>query len=507
MCYINNMLPSIQPRKPSPFASCPAMPSLSWPLPTRQLHASGLLPLTAYLLIFICLFAPYPTWAAEAFPLYPCLRANVQFWESIYSRYTTTQGVLHDTDDLSRVYGVVDLVDWEENDSARINKERIAAAKERIIDILTELGDGKQPVNAEEKRIAALFPRQRHTSFHKARENLRVQIGQKDRYYKGLIRSGKYMAHFKQYFASQGLPKDLAYLPHVESSFNPTAYSKVGAAGLWQFTRTTGQEYMRVDDLVDERLDPYLATQAAARLLKQNYNQLGSWPLALTAYNHGRAGMQRALNEMGSYENIFTSYRQGSFQFASRNFYSEFLAAMRVAKRMEAMAIIPFEKPEATITLRLKEATPAARLQSSFGISSGDLARLNPALQEPILSGRRPAPKGFLLRLPAQSKLAAAGKQQVSQAVKAKPNKTRPAVMSPGRVSTTSQKPLSQHHRVRKGDTTFSIARRYGISPQDLMAANGRNAQAAIRIGETLRIPSGPARQMNKESTATLPIN
>ena len=83
-------------------------------------------------------------------------------------------------------------------------------------------------------------------------------------------------------------------LPHVESSFNAAAYSKVGAAGLWQFMRSTGRRYMRVDDAVDERLDPYRSTEAAAQLLAYNYRVLGSWPLALTAYNHGAAGMRRA---------------------------------------------------------------------------------------------------------------------------------------------------------------------------------------------------------------------
>ena len=90
---------------------------------------------------------------------------------------------------------------------------------------------------------------------------------------------------------------------------------------------------MTTTQLIDERADPYVATQAAAQVLKDNYAALQSWPLALTAYNYGRAGMVRAAGEHGSYENIFNSYSQGYFKFASRNFYSEFLAAMRVAKR------------------------------------------------------------------------------------------------------------------------------------------------------------------------------
>ena len=90
-----------------------------------------------------------------------------------------------------------------------------------------------------------------------------------------------------------GLPTELAALPHVESSFNTYAYSKVGAAGMWQFMRGTGRRFLRIDAAVDERLDPYRSTEAAASFLEQNYIVLGSWPLALTAYNHGAGGMKR----------------------------------------------------------------------------------------------------------------------------------------------------------------------------------------------------------------------
>lgn len=341
--------------------------------------------------------------AGENFPLYPCLRNNVKFWEDVYSRYSTRQGILHDTDDLSRVYAVIDLVDWEATDSARINNERIKAAKGRIAAVLDALGSGIAPRTPEEQRIASLFPKTRHTSFHEARENIRLQIGQSDRFLEGLIRSGKYMQQFRKIFAAQGLPAELVYLPHVESSFNPKAYSKVGAAGLWQFTRSTGKEYLAINPLIDERYDPYLATQAAARLLKENYDLLQSWPLALTAYNCGRSGMLRAVRAMGSYEKVFTSYSEGGFQFASRNFYSEFLAAMRVAKRMGGNPKIPFERPEATAVLQLKNDVSIGQLRTMYRVSAETFARLNPALQQPVLTGEKAVPKGYLVRLPAAS--------------------------------------------------------------------------------------------------------
>ena len=129
------------------------------------------------------------------------------------------------------------------------------------------------------------------------------------------------------------LPEELSVLPHVESSFQLRAYSSAGAAGIWQFTRGTGRLFMRVGYDVDERRDPILATYGAAKLLKKNYEVVGSWPLAITAYNHGLRGMQRAKKRHGTnIVKIIENYRSRTFGFASRNFYPEFLAALHVVK-------------------------------------------------------------------------------------------------------------------------------------------------------------------------------
>lgn len=435
----------------------------------------------------LCLAAT-KSFAAESFPLYPCISANVKFWEAVYSRYTTRQGILHDIDDLSRVYAVIDLEDWDAPGSAQINSERIKEAKSRINDILTELGSGKKPTTQEEKKIAALFLQSSHANYHEARENIRMQVGQQDRFYKGLIRSGKYLAHFQQFFISQGLPAELAYLPHVESSFNPKAYSKVGAAGLWQFTRSTGKEYLTINELVDERYDPYLATQAAAKMLKENYARLETWPLAITAYNYGRSGMLRAVSEQGNYENIFKFYRQGYFRFASRNFYSEFLAATRVANRLATDPRVPFNRPETTITFRIKEDMPLARLRNAYRISPQEFARLNAALMEPVLDGRKPIPKGYLARLPADKR------QLVQQLTTTLENQAaKPEV--PPRNKFEPAKPIASY-TVQKGDTLSSIARQFRLSPQSLLAANNRNGLAEIRIGDKLIIPVATSKNL-----------
>src|SRR5213076_396741 len=157
---------------------------------------------------------------------------------------------------------------------------------------------------------------------HAATEDVRFQLGQADRFRAGLIRSGAWETHIAQVLANLGLPAELAVLPHVESSFNPAAYSKVGAAGLWQFMRSMGRRYMRIDSAVDYRLDPFRSTEAAAQLL---------------AYNHGTAGVRRAKETLGTDDiaRIVRSYSSRTFGFASRNFYVSFLAALDIDRNPE----------------------------------------------------------------------------------------------------------------------------------------------------------------------------
>ena len=176
-------------------------------------------------------------------------------------------------------------------------------------------------------------------------EDIRFQLGQADRFRSGLIRSGAWETHIAETLANLGLPAELAVLPHVESSFNPRAYSKVGAAGLWQFMRSTGRRYMRIDAAVDDRLDPFRSTEAAAQLLAYNYRVLGSWPLALTAYNHGTAGVRHAKETLATDDivRIVRSYTSRTFGFASRNFYVSFLAALEIDRNPRAVFRIAAE--------------------------------------------------------------------------------------------------------------------------------------------------------------------
>ena len=265
----------------------------------------------------------------------------MNFWIRVYTEVTTNEGFLHDERNLAVVYDTLKFgAGSSSRDRQRMvddRRDRHIAALRRIIAALpTEAG--REALSAEDKRLLALWGPNPSPSFsRKRRTRIRFQLGQADRFKEGLIRSSSWETHIAETFANQGLPPELAVLPHVESSFNAAAYSKVGAAGLWQFMRSTGRRYMRVDDAVDERLDPYRSTEAAAQLLAYNYRVLGSWPLALTAYNHGAAGMRRAKESVGTddFVKINRTYNSRTFGFASRNFFPSFLAALTIDENPE----------------------------------------------------------------------------------------------------------------------------------------------------------------------------
>jgi len=413
------------------------------------------------------------------FPTYPIIEANVQFWQDVYGKYSSRQGILHDKDNLAIVYGIIDLVDWNTPGATRINKELIKLARHRYKNILTDLAGGQKPRTGEEKRVAALFPPAKHTRYLKARDNIRLQIGQKDRFLKGVIRSGAYMPNLQAIFRAHNMPVELAYLPHVESSFNPKAHSKAGAVGLWQFTRGTGRGFMTINSVLDERYDPFLSSQAAAKLLKKNYRQLGSWPLALTAYNYGRAGMVRALRTQKTYENIFKNHKTRIFKFASRNFYSEFVAALRVARKLEKDRSIIRDHPTATVSIRMDGYADTGKIRRYFKLSRKDFARFNPALRDPVLKGKKYIPKGYLLRLPA----------------------TKLIRQRAGKLGTRfyHSRQIRDHvYTVRKGDTIGSIGRRFGVSTRALIRANNLNRKATIRIGRKLVLPKAKTVKRSK---------
>lgn len=421
---------------------------------------------------------------SDPFPVYPSIRENVAFWQDIYGKYHSTQGLIHDNRDLSVVYEVIRFENTWEHGARKRNRDRIKKAKQKYKKILAHLAKGK-PRNDEERRVAALFgPTAKPADFREARENIRFQLGQKDIFETGLVRSGYYLDQIKEILTKHGVPEDLAYLPHVESSFNYKAYSKFGAAGIWQFTRSTGKQFMTVDYALDERRDPIRATQAAARLLKQNYQKLGNWPMAITAYNHGVNGMLRAREAKGDYEAVFNEYDGRLFKFASRNFYSEFLAAREVAENYRRyFGPLRFAAPIRGHEVELPGYAHVDELVRHLKVDMQTFKELNPGLREPVYSGQKYIPKGYRVRLPVQKKVMAL------------------AANIPADILKEGQK-RSSFYVVRRGDTAGIIARRHGIKLGELILANQLDSRATIYAGQNLRIPQADERVVQLASVA-----
>jgi membrane-bound lytic murein transglycosylase D len=341
--------------------------------------------------------------ASSAVPRPAELERDVRFWVRVYSEITTDAGFLHDERDLSVVYATLR---FPPKTLSRERQPVVDRERTRYVNALRRIASGASPLSAEEERVREMWgPNTSAVELSEAAERIRFQLGQADRFRAGLERSGKWQEYIAATFARYNLPPELVVLPHVESSFNPAAYSKVGAAGMWQFMRSTGRRYMRIDEAVDERLDPYRATEAAAQLLSYNYRLLGSWPLALTAYNHGAAGMRRAKEAMGTDDiaTIVRRHRSPSFGFASRNFYVSFLAALEIDSKPERyFADIKLSSPIRFQEIELPARITASALTRALGIDPVVLNEFNPAVRPAVWQGKRSLPKGYRVYLPAE---------------------------------------------------------------------------------------------------------
>jgi membrane-bound lytic murein transglycosylase D len=302
----------------------------------------------------------------RSFPVPDGLEGAVNFWKQIFAQYSTNEVVLFDPLDPVTIYNVVRASDNEEG-RALLDRERA-----RVI--------AEYDLGADETRI-------------------RSQRGAKEHFAEGLKIAGRYISEMKKIFRAEGLPVELAYLPLVESSFNIRARSGAGAVGMWQFMPDTGKKFLRIDGNIDERRDPFESTKAAARLLKENYQLLGNWPLAITAYNHGTDGMFRGIKAVESDDivDLIRQYRSPTFGFASKNFYAEFLAVVELTTNKDTY--FPFLRTHSPVSLRevaTKRAMPLRSVLTPSAISPSDFFEWNPALD----SAATMLPAGYRIKLP-----------------------------------------------------------------------------------------------------------
>ena len=414
------------------------------------------------------------------FPRPAELEPDIGFWVMVFTEYTSDQGVLHDNANLAVVYEHLDI---PASVSRRERNRRAELRRKHYKSVLGTLAGGKRDkLTAEEKRVLDLWPANvSNKTLGDARNRIRYQQGLSDRFRTGLERAGRYRAHVNNEFTKLGVPVELAALPHVESSYNPDARSHVGASGIWQFTRSTARRFLQVDHVLDERNDPYTATEAAGRLLAYNYSIAGNWPMAITAYNHGLSGARRAMRQFGdtAYVKILREYRGRTFGFASRNFYVAFLAAMQIDQNPDSYfpGIVP-HSPIDYVTVALPAYVSADSVSSALGVSRRDLARHNPALQSTIWQGSKHLPKGYEVKVPRNLV-----NGSMTELIAALPPEQMFAKQLP-----------DLFHTVARGDTLSEIAEEYDTRVSTLVALNSLGSSHRIRAGQKIRLPAaGPA--------------
>ena len=429
------------------------------------LHPRGRLKITLLSFILASLSGLSLAQTTDLFPRPEELEPAINFWVRVYTEVDTQSGFLHDSQNLAVVY-----------QSLARNRRQIESARERIQIDLRTLATGKRSnLTPSQQQVLALWPADvSNQTLRAATSNVRWQLGQSDRFLGGLERSGAYRAHIDNVVREKQLPPELRVLPHVESSFNPGARSSAAATGMWQFTRATGQRFMRIDHVVDERMDPYLATNAAMSLLEYNYSVLGTWPLALTAYNHGVGGITRAVRQIGStdIEKIIANYNGRAFGFASRNFYPQFLAVLQVENDAgRYFGEVRLNPAPDFREVEIDSFIDAEVFARSIGTSLEQLQADNRALRPVVWEGNKRIPKGFMLKVRAA----------------AVPSGDLLA-MVPADFKFPVQTPDIAYVVIR-GDSLSVIASRFNTSVSRLVSLNALASRNRIAIGQRLLLP------------------
>jgi len=287
----------------------------------------------------------------EDFVITPYFKPNVYFWFSIYTQYTSQQVVIHDKNSLDIVYNIIDYSELHKSKINRYAKAKLQAQlsleyTRRLKKILYKFAKSIKKLNSEElgilksiKKSPLKIPKSwkaKKRFFRKLAAGVRTQTGQRNMIYQGVLRSMPYLSFLKRQLKSFRLPKELLAISFLESSFNPNAESRVGAAGAWQFMPYIGGLFMpKRTKHVDYRLNPVISSLSAFHLLRQNKMILKRWDLAIPAYNSGTKHYVKARRKYKKAKNFNLEYvlrknKTAHIGFASKNFYAEFLALVHV---------------------------------------------------------------------------------------------------------------------------------------------------------------------------------
>lgn len=324
----------------------------------------------------------------------PQLGPRIEFWTQLFTQYHEGQRIVCSLKTPNKIYFTVDAPETE------YREFRYAVGRALL---------GRKPLNdldrALHRAVAALTPEDK-TQLQRdlIRGELGCLRGIRERIAEGIARGAEYLPAFEKAFRDAGLPAELSRLALVESQFRNDAVSRSLAVGMWQFLAPTARQYgLHVTAAIDERRDPFLSVQAAAKYLRDAAQALhGNLPLAITSYNRGIAGVEydaRVSRSVDLHHIVERAHGNG-FGFDVANYYPEFLAAVEIVrKREQYFPGLNNEKLPAFEELRTPRAVSFAKALACSGLSKEDFLRLNPALLRPVTTGRLPIPKGTLLRV------------------------------------------------------------------------------------------------------------
>jgi membrane-bound lytic murein transglycosylase D len=339
------------------------------------------------------------------------------------------------------------------------------------------LGLSERPVNAAQYEI----PFEMNDHVERWVEFFTTGRG-RDRFAIYLQRAGRYEAMIREKARDAHLPEDLLYLAMIESGMNPNAYSRARAVGLWQFIASTGRAYgLEISYWMDERRDPYRATDAAIAHLGDLYERFGSWYLAAAAYNAGPGRVSRGIRRTGS-ENFWDLSDARVLRSETRNYVPKLLAAAMIARNAEEYGFGDVEPvpPLEFDVVHVPDATSFDVLADAAEVTEAEIRDLNPHFPRQVT----PPDRAVDLRVP------------VGQAAIFASNYARvPA----------SERVTWLEHRVTRGQTLGAIANRYGTSVTAIRATNNNVSPRRLQIGQRLVIPRSRAARLASSGPASTP--
>lgn len=411
------------------------------------------------------LFVPVIHILADDFDVPAGIEQDVEFWKKVYGEWDSHQVVFYD-EVAKVVYDTLSLPPVEGQISSPRFKDRVDERLKELSLILKRIDAGVRPdpMSSLYRSVLDIVEKNGNLKAGSLSGRLRYQNGLRSQFELGLRSSERYIRDMEAILAINGLPSDLLVLVFVESLFYISATSHKGASGPWGFVKETAiRSGIHVNNFTDERLDPVLATKAAANFLKRAKLGLEEWPLVITSYNYGYSGMVRAAANLGTKDlkTIIDNHQSPLFGYASKNYYAEFLAARDIF--IDHKKYFPNLEKEEPWRYQLVQVLRPVDVQDLKKVGAVDpkwLKSLNPGLSQRTISGHEVIPAQYSLRIPHGTS------DRFYERLKRIPSKERRA----------AGYKISTKHRANGRESISTIAKLFGISADFLAKKMGNKS-------------------------------